>query len=68
MKLVIAIVLLSGYALYWSVDQLGTKIQTANYQQRAVMCAQLPDTKGCEEFGTAAGLQTESQPTEGTTP
>ena len=54
----------------WIRWKLGARIAHNNYQHRAILCAELPESKGCEEFGTAAGnSQTQQdQPNEGTNP
>lgn len=70
MKLIIAIILVGAFVLYQATEQLGARIAHSNYQHRAILCAELPESKGCEEFGTAAGnpQQPQEQPHEEPTP
>ena len=71
MKVTLAIILVAAFLLYQATEQLGDRIAHNNYQHRAILCAELPESKGCEEFGTAAGQQApapQNQPNEGTNP
>lgn len=70
MKVTLAIILVAAFLLYQATEKLGARIAHNNYQHRAILCAELPESKGCEEFGTAAGnSQTpQDQPNEGTNP
>ena len=70
MKVTLAIILVAAFLLYQATEKLGARIAHNNYQHRAILCAELPESKGCEEFGTAAGQPQppQNQPNEGTNP
>ena len=70
MKVILVIILIAGFLRYRATEQLGARIAHNNYQHRAILCAELPESKGCEEFGTAAGQPQppQDQPNEGTHP
>ncbi len=55
MKVILVIILVAAFLLYQATEKLGARIAHNNYQHRAILCAELPESKGCEEFGTAAG-------------
>ena len=68
MKVTLAIILVAAFLRYQAPEKLGARIAHNNYQHRAILCAELPESKGCEEFGTAAGQPKQDQPNEGTNP
>lgn len=70
MKVILVIILVAAFLLYQATEKLGDRIAHNNYQHLAILCAELPESKGCEEFGTAAGQPQppQNQPNEGTNP
>ena len=68
MKVTLAILLVAGFLRYQAAGKLGARVAHNNYQHRAILCAELPESKGCEEFGTAAGQPPQDQPNEVTNP